>query len=93
VNGFEAAARKAVRVLTREQVEELARWIEGDAQGSSLMDEVTTPPLREVVSNVLATLNLSSGQIRPLAASYIRALSDGYLMGLAEREQTRTGTT
>ena len=79
----------AVRVLTREQIDKLAQWIEGDPQGSSLMGEVTTPPVREVVSNVLGTLNLAHADLRLLASVPLRALADGYAMGLAEQRRTR----
>lgn len=80
-SGFDAAARVVVRLLTREQVEKVADWVAGNPHGSDLMAEVTVPFLREAISNVLASLNVTPPAIHPIAADRLRALADGYAMG------------
>lgn len=93
MDAFQEAARMAVRVLTRDQIDQLAQWIEGNPEGSSLMAEVTTPPVREVISNVLGSMNLAHADMRTLASASLRALADGYAMGLAEQRRTRVDPT
>ncbi len=83
MNGaFADAARAAVRSLTREHVELLASRLEDGASTAGVSDAVALPAYGEAATRILNAIG-QTGMDRDTAATYLRALAEGYALGRA----------
>lgn len=80
IDPFTEAARVAVRSLTRKHVEVLASRLEDGASAASVSDAVALPAYGEASARILNAIS-ETGTDREAAATYLRALAEGYALG------------
>jgi hypothetical protein len=86
MSGFDAAARRILSFLSRDQIEKVADWISGDASAAAILDEVTIPTYRAAISQVIGAASLGPAIARAAAATHLRALGEGYALGRSSQQ-------
>ena len=77
---FGEAARSAVHALSHDQIEILAARLDSGASTDGVLDAVALPAYRDAAAGVLEAMQ-ASGTDRAVAATYLRALAEGYALG------------